>query len=110
MGKVAEEYCAEIILTNDDPYDEDPENVVRDIQSGMTKEAIIELDRRLAIRHALSLAKPGDAVLIAGKGTDPFLMEAGGKRTPWSDARVAREELERHLQHRGEEPSENVLS
>jgi UDP-N-acetylmuramoyl-L-alanyl-D-glutamate--2,6-diaminopimelate ligase len=51
------------------------------------------MDRREAIRTALSDARAGDSVLITGKGTDPYLMEAGGKKTPWSDAEVVREEL-----------------
>jgi UDP-N-acetylmuramoyl-L-alanyl-D-glutamate--2,6-diaminopimelate ligase len=57
----------------------------------------IIMDRREAIRAALMAARPGDSVLISGKGTDPFIMGAGGAKTPWSDARVVREELERLL-------------
>ena len=51
------------------------------------------MDRREAIAHALSLAQSGDAVLITGKGTDPYIMEANDTRTPWSDAQVVHEEL-----------------
>jgi UDP-N-acetylmuramyl tripeptide synthase len=54
----------------------------------------IILDRRHAIREALHLAKEKDVVLITGKGTDPYIMEAGGKKTPWSDSAVAAEEIE----------------
>ena len=95
MGRVAEEYCEEVILTNDDPYDEDPQRIVDAIAGGMKKAPTIELDRRKAIALALTRAHAGDAVLIAGKGTDPFLMEKDGKRTPWSDSNVVREELEK---------------
>lgn len=95
MGKIAEEACDEVILTNEDPYDEDPENIVRDMVAGMSRTPKIIMDRREAIRTALTLAKEGDVVLITGKGTDPFIMEAAGKKTPWSDARVVQEELER---------------
>jgi UDP-N-acetylmuramoyl-L-alanyl-D-glutamate--2,6-diaminopimelate ligase len=63
------------------------------MKAGMAREPRIIMDRREAIRTALSLAKPGDAVLITGKGTDPYIMEARGKRTPWSDSRVVSEEL-----------------
>ncbi len=97
MGRVAETYCAEVILTNDDPYDEDPQQIVDAIAAGMTKKPYILLDRRAAIARALALARPGDAVLIAGKGTDPYLMEAHGKKTPWSDAAIVRAELEKLL-------------
>ena len=43
----------------------------------------------------LTLAVPGDTVLITGKGTDPYIMLAGGKKLPWSDAAVVREELQK---------------
>jgi UDP-N-acetylmuramoyl-L-alanyl-D-glutamate--2,6-diaminopimelate ligase len=95
MGKIAEEHCTEVILTDEDPYDEDPRAIVDAMKRGMEKEPTIIMDRREAIRHALSIAKPGDAVLITGKGTDPFIMGARGAKTPWSDAQVVKEELER---------------
>ena len=53
------------------------------------------MDRRAAITEAIKNAKTGDSVLITGKGTDPYIMGAYGLRTPWSDAQVAREELEK---------------
>lgn len=93
MGKIAEDACAEVILTNEDPYDEDPGAIVEAMASGMEKKPTIIMDRREAIRTALSWAKAGDAVLITGKGTDPYIMEANGKRTSWDDATVVREEL-----------------
>lgn len=95
MGKIAEEYCDEVILTNEDPYDEDPRAIVDAMAEGMEKKPQIIMDRREAIRHALALARTGDAVLITGKGTDPYIMEANDTRTPWSDAQVVREELQR---------------
>jgi UDP-N-acetylmuramoyl-L-alanyl-D-glutamate--2,6-diaminopimelate ligase len=97
MGKIAEESCAEIILTNEDPYDEDPEKIVNEMAGGMSKKPHIVMDRREAIRTALLLARSGDVVLISGKGTDPFIMEENGKKTPWSDSAVAREELKKLL-------------
>ncbi len=95
MGRIAQDSCAEVILTNEDPYDEDPRAILDAMAAGMEKPPRIIMDRREAIAQALSLARTGDAVLITGKGTDPFLMEAHGKRTPWSDSQVVREELER---------------
>ncbi len=97
MGKIADDACAEVILTNDDPYEEDPRAITEAIARGMKRKPRIIIDRREAIREAFQLARAGDAVLIAGKGTDPYLMESGGRKTPWSDAAVAREELERLL-------------
>lgn len=95
MGQIADESCDEVILTNEDPYDEDPRAIVDAMAKGMQRAPQIIMDRREAIRHALSLAKPGDAVLVTGKGTDPYIMEANGKKTSWSDSRVMGEELEK---------------
>ena len=95
MGKIADEACAEVILTDEDPYDEDPRNIVNEMAGGMKRKPRIVMDRREAIRAALGLARAGDAVLISGKGTDPYIMEANGKKTPWSDARITREELQK---------------
>jgi UDP-N-acetylmuramoyl-L-alanyl-D-glutamate--2,6-diaminopimelate ligase len=97
MGKIAEERCEHVILTNEDPYDEDPRKIIDEMAAGMARAPEIIMDRREAIRKALALAKDGDAVLITGKGTDPYIMEADGKKTPWSDADIVREELKRLL-------------
>ena len=93
MGSIAEQECDEVILTNEDPYDEDPRAILDAMTIDMTRAPHIIMDRREAIRTALSLARSGDAVLITGKGTDPYIMEANGAKTPWSDAQVVREEL-----------------
>ena len=95
MGSIADARCDEVILTNEDPYDEDPRSIVDSLASGMKRSPTIIMDRRGAIAKAISLAKPGDAVLITGKGTDPNICGPRGTKTPWSDARVAREELEK---------------
>ena len=55
------------------------------------------MDRREAIRESITRAKTGDTVLISGKGTDPYIMGPEGTKTEWSDAKVAREELEKIL-------------
>ncbi len=101
MGQIADEHCTEVILTNEDPYDENPRTIIDDMAAGMKRDPMIIMDRREAIRTALSLAKPTDAVLITGKGTDPFIMEAKGKKTVWSDAAVVREELEKLRKEKG---------
>ncbi len=95
MGMIADEACAEVILTDEDPYDEDPRHIVIQMASEMKRKPHIIMDRREAIHTALSLAKSGDAVLITGKGTDPYIMQASGKKLPWSDSRVVLEELEK---------------
>ncbi len=94
MGAVADKYCQEILLTDDDAYDEDPAEIAEQIAEGIIKsKPQIIVDRREAIATALKMALPSDNVLITGKGTDAFLMGRGGKKTPWSDAQIVREEL-----------------
>ncbi|HEY9481068.1 MAG TPA: UDP-N-acetylmuramyl-tripeptide synthetase [Candidatus Paceibacterota bacterium] len=96
MARIAETECDEIILTNEDPYDDDPMKIVTDMAGAMKeKKPHIVMDRREAIRFAFSLARPGDSVLITGKGTDPYIMGPDNSRIPWSDAEVTREELRR---------------
>lgn len=98
MGKIADEHCAHIILTNEDPYDEDPRSILDEIAAGIeTHQPEIILDRREAIARALGVAKDikNSAVLITGKGTDPFIMGPHGTKLAWDDRDVAREELAR---------------
>ena len=96
MAKVAEKYCSEIILTNEDPYDEDPIEIIEQMEKAITKKTpTVILNRRNAIRTAIEQAGPKSVVLITGKGTDPYIMEANGKKTPWSDFEVATEEIKK---------------
>ncbi len=96
MGAIADEFCDVAILTNEDPYDEDPQKIIDDVAKGFKKHTPkIVMDRRAAIAKALAAAKPGDAVLITGKGTDPYIMGARGSKQEWSDATVALEELKK---------------
>lgn len=96
MGRIADRYCDEIILTNEDPYDEDPYQIINDIKAGISEsrsETVI--GRREAIAKAIGNAKTGDVVIITGKGTDPYIMGANGTKIPWDDATVAKEELQK---------------
>jgi UDP-N-acetylmuramoyl-L-alanyl-D-glutamate--2,6-diaminopimelate ligase len=95
MGRIADESCSEVILTNEDPYDEDPRAILDAMAAGMKRAPQIIMDRREAIHTALTLAQSGDAVLITGKGTDPYIMQANGGKLPWSDAKVVSEELKK---------------
>lgn len=95
MGSIADSQCESIILTNEDPYDEDPRAIIDGLVRGMkAHKPDIIMDRRVAIRTAFSLAKANDAVIITGKGTDPCICGPRGTKTPWSDVGVAREELQ----------------
>lgn len=95
MGSLAERYCDRVILTNEDPYDEDPRSIVEAMAKGIENKAKLDIimDRRLAIRTALEECPDGGYVLISGKGTDPYIMGPHGSREPWSDAEVVKEEL-----------------
>ena len=96
MGKIADHYCSRVILTNEDPYDEDPMAILEDMKKGITRHMPeIILNRRMAIQKALSYAKPGEVVFITGKGTDPYIMGKRGKKEVWDDATVVREELQK---------------
>ena len=101
MGKVADENCQEIILTNEDPYDEDPMKIINEVVSGITQHTPkIILDRREAIKYAISIAQKNDVILITGKGTDPYIMGPNGTKEKWDDATVAREELRKVVSSR----------
>ncbi len=101
LGTIADELCDEIIITNEDPYDEDPMKIISDVASGVvTHTPTIIINRREAIHHAFTVAHEGDVVLITGKGTDPYIMGPHGRKEAWDDATVAREELEKILTDR----------
>ncbi|MEK7501023.1 MAG: UDP-N-acetylmuramoyl-L-alanyl-D-glutamate--2,6-diaminopimelate ligase [Patescibacteria group bacterium] len=93
MGAIAEKFCNEIVLTEEDSYDEDPENIIHDIAAGLKEKNCRKIvDRRLAVREALQLARPGDAVLITGKGAEKTMRTRFGS-LPWDERRVVLEEL-----------------
>lgn len=97
LGQIAAKYCDEIIVTDEDPYDENPSQILSDIKSGISKSQfpisnLYEIiDRRKAIRKSLELAKTGDLVIITGKGCEPWICIAKGKKIPWDDRRVVKE-------------------
>jgi UDP-N-acetylmuramoyl-L-alanyl-D-glutamate--2,6-diaminopimelate ligase len=97
MGRIASENCSELILTDEDPYDENPQDIARDIAKGIKSpfKYRIVLNRREAIKEALSKAKEGEIVLITGKGTDPYIMGPDGEKVRWDDAEVVRQELKK---------------
>ncbi|MCK4781816.1 UDP-N-acetylmuramoyl-L-alanyl-D-glutamate--2,6-diaminopimelate ligase [Candidatus Parcubacteria bacterium] len=94
FGKIANQYCDEIILTNEDPYDENPNQILSEIEQGIKKSFQKILDRRKAIKKALSLARPGDTIIITGKGCEPWMCVAGGKKIPWDDRQIVKEEMQ----------------
>lgn len=96
FGKIAGTYCDQIILTNEDPYDEDPEAILKEIEKGMNGslgKMTKVLDRREAITTAIRSARAGDIVVMTGKGSETSMALADGKKIPWSDRDIAREAL-----------------
>jgi UDP-N-acetylmuramoyl-L-alanyl-D-glutamate--2,6-diaminopimelate ligase len=95
MAHIAERYCDQIILTNEDPYDENPRKIVDEMAKGVTDQSKLQIimDRRMAIQTALEIAPDHGYVIISGKGTDPYIMGPHNSKLPWSDAEVVKEEL-----------------
>jgi len=92
LGKIAEQYCKEIIITNEDPYDEDPLEIMEQVANGIENhEHHIVLDRKEAIKKALELAKSDDTVIITGKGSEPLMCLENGKKIPWDDRQIVRD-------------------
>jgi UDP-N-acetylmuramoyl-L-alanyl-D-glutamate--2,6-diaminopimelate ligase len=96
MGEVAARLADVVVLTSDNPRREDPDAIIREIRAGTTGARTLEVepDRRTAIRRALAGARPGDVVVIAGKGHETTQV-VDGRELPFDDRLVAREELAR---------------
>ena len=89
MGRAAAEFADFFIITTDDPLQQDPVEIARDVQEGVEGKAPgldyeIVIDRRAAIRRAIELARPGDCVLLAGKGHERTMRMATGSE-PWDE-------------------------
>jgi UDP-N-acetylmuramoyl-L-alanyl-D-glutamate--2,6-diaminopimelate ligase len=96
MGAVASRFADVVMLTNDNPRSESPEQIVEEIRAGMSgrAEVVVELDRRKAILAALNSAQPGDVVVVAGKGHETT-QEFADKTVPFDDRQLVRDELTR---------------
>jgi UDP-N-acetylmuramoyl-L-alanyl-D-glutamate--2,6-diaminopimelate ligase len=94
MGRLAADLADVAIVTSDNPRSEDPEAIAAEIVAGAEREVEIELDRAAAIARAVELARPGDVVLIAGKGAEQG-QEFADRTVPFDDRDVAKEALER---------------
>jgi len=94
LGALADQYADQIIITNEDPYDEDPQRIIDSIKKGIKKKKYLEiLDRAQAIKKALKIARPGDTVIITGKGCEPWIMGASGQKIPWDDRSIVKHYL-----------------
>lgn len=97
LGKLATQYCHYIILTNEDPYDEDPNQILSEIRSGISELSFPSsnlfeiLDRKEAIKKAIMLAEENDVIIITGKGCEQSIMVKNNKKIPWDDRKVVKE-------------------
>ena len=94
MGETAAALSDVVVVTSDNPRREDPFAILADIRPGLAKarSVIEEADRKKAIGLALDILKPGDALLVAGKGHEPYQI-IGDTKYPFSDQQVVREYL-----------------
>jgi UDP-N-acetylmuramoyl-L-alanyl-D-glutamate--2,6-diaminopimelate ligase len=99
MGRIAGERCRLVVAADEDPRGEDPaaivDEIVRGAESSGRRRGVDVLgipDRREAIAAAFEQARPGDIVLLAGKGHEPTILYAD-HALPWDEAAVARETL-----------------
>jgi UDP-N-acetylmuramoyl-L-alanyl-D-glutamate--2,6-diaminopimelate ligase len=93
MGRIARELADRVIVTSDNPRSEDPEAIIEEILAGSGAQVDHLVDRREAIELAISAARPGDVVVIAGKGHEQGQEFEGGRKIPFDDVTVAREAL-----------------
>jgi len=99
MGKIATHYCDEIILTDEDPYDEDPRAIVGEVAAGIAQmpypkpEVTNILDRREALARAVDIMGEGDIVIATGKGSEEWIHLAGKKKMPWNEKAIVQELL-----------------
>lgn len=93
LGEIANKYCDQIIITNEDPYDENPNDIINQIVVKAGKKAQKILDRKEAIEKAVESAKPKDTVIITGKGCEPWMCVEKNRKIPWSDKKIAKEAI-----------------
>ncbi len=97
MGRAAADLSDLAVITSDNPRSEEPESIVEQIVAGIEDRSnvVVEVDRRAAIAQALGRAAEGDVVVIAGKGHEQGQEFESGRKIPFDDRDVAREELRR---------------
>jgi UDP-N-acetylmuramoyl-L-alanyl-D-glutamate--2,6-diaminopimelate ligase len=108
MGAVAGRLSDLILITSDNPRSEDPRRIIDEVQRGITADTVRDsrqrtlaiVDRRDAISKAIALARPGDLVLVAGKGHEKYQV-IGSKVLPFDDVAVAREALAKRRSNSG---------
>lgn len=96
MAKAAAKYADKLIITSDNPRNEQPEAIIQDILSGLEGEAVnydVVVDRKEAIFHALKIAEKGDIIVLAGKGHEDYQVLAGMERIHFDEREIVAEGL-----------------
>jgi len=103
LGNIAGERADYVIVTNEDPYDDNPMDIIIDVAQGVkqknkneNKNLFLIEDRRQAIEKAIALAQDDDVVLITGKGSEQAIVGRDGVLFPWDDRTVVREILQKN--------------
>ncbi|MEI7890464.1 MAG: UDP-N-acetylmuramoyl-L-alanyl-D-glutamate--2,6-diaminopimelate ligase [bacterium] len=101
MGEVVSKYADFIVLTNDEPYHENPEQIIEEIAVGIKdkieNQSLWKIsDRRIAIAKALEIAKENDVICVTGMGNFESMV-VGDKKIPWNDKQVIQEELQKTI-------------
>ncbi|MFH1142859.1 MAG: UDP-N-acetylmuramyl-tripeptide synthetase [Candidatus Uhrbacteria bacterium] len=106
LGRLSSELADVTIVTNEDPYDDDPQEIIDQVAAGALEVGSHEgedlyriLDRAQAIKKAITLADKGDIVLITGKGSEPVMAVKNGKTIPWDDRAEARKVLHKKIKN-----------
>jgi UDP-N-acetylmuramoyl-L-alanyl-D-glutamate--2,6-diaminopimelate ligase len=100
LGRMAAQKADMVIVTNEDPYDEDPELIIKEVAAGAkmvgkqeNQDLFLILDRGEAIKKSLELAEEGDLVLITGKGAEQYICGPNGSKIPWDDREQLRQAI-----------------
>ena len=94
MGAVAQKFADKVVITSDNPRNEEPNAIIAEILPAVTNPALVEADRKIAIEQAIRQAKPSDIILIAGKGHETY-QEIQGVKHHFLDFEVAENILEK---------------
>lgn len=97
FGKILDKYCDMIILTEDDPRDENPHEIAEEIATGIEKtNYVMIMDRYAAIRDAIEMAEANDTIIILGKGDEKFIYRENGREPYDGDDTLAHEILKKY--------------
>lgn len=107
LGQLAATNADVVIVTNEDPYDDEPREIMEQVATGAREAGKIDEqnlflvdDRKEAIHKAMALAQPNDLVVMTGKGCEPWICLADGQKIPWDEVGTAKEAIEGELAKR----------